>query len=208
MVFAITAIRYNQENLSTKLASISYYPTLFTEAFGDDTVSANRVSIALAQFLAAMVSDNAKYDEGVKQDFENFSYLENIGREVFNNNGKCNKCHYQPLFTNFWHTTNIGLDQIYTDKGAGNGRFKIPSLRNVELTAPYMHDGRFENLEAVIDHYNEGIQIHPALDWNLRNGDNPVKLGLTAEEKRGLVAFLKTLTDYEFIEDERFSNPF
>ena len=148
-----------------------------------------------------MVSDNSKYDEAIANNFETYSYLEKLGWDVFVGKEKCDKCHYQPLFTNSWSTANIGLDMQYEDNGAWQGRFKIPSLRNIDLTGPYMHDGRFETLEEVIDHYNEGLQSHPYLDYVLRDyskdGVEPIHLNLTSEEKTALVTFLKTLTDHE-----------
>ena len=111
---------------------------------------------------------------------------------------------------------NIGLDEVYTDQGMGEfdqafeGVFKIPSLRNVAVTAPYMHDGRFETLEDVVNHYNEGIQRSPNLDQVLRTWDtgDAIRLGLTDYEKSALVAFLHSLTDEKYLSDIRFSDPF
>ncbi len=106
-------------------------------------------------------------------------------------------------------TTNIGLDRVYADQGMGDGHFRIPSLRNIELTAPYMHDGRFNKLEEVVEHYNSGIQAHPKLDHKFRDvNGNPTRLNLTEVEKQALVAFLKTLTDRQMCSDVRYSNPF
>ena len=97
----------------------------------------------------------------------------------------------------------------YADEGLGEGRFRIPSLRNIALTAPYMHDGRFATLGEVIDHYDHGIQAHPALDKNLRNNDGtPKRMNLNPLEKQALIAFLNTLTDETVLTDQRFSNPF
>ena len=112
---------------------------------------------------------------------------------------------------------NNGLDLVYTDNGRGeqtlspadNGVFKIPFLRNISLTAPYMHDGRFATLEEVIDHYSQGIQAHPNLDHRLRSPNGaPVRFNFSSADKAALVAFLETLTDQEFITDHRFSDPF
>jgi cytochrome c peroxidase len=101
------------------------------------------------------------------------------------------------------------LDLIYKDNGLGDGKFKIPGLRNVELTGPYMHDGRFETLEDVVNHYSEGIKPHKHLDVKFTDGNGNVKpLNLTTIEKKALVAFLKTLTDKEMAGDPRWSNPF
>ena len=153
--------------------------------------------------------------------------MEELGRTVFLGKGGCASCHNEPIFDSRWPgATNIGLDLDYEDPGMGglntttpnnlvsNGFFKIPSLRNIAITPPYMHDGRFNTLEDVIDHYNEGIQNHPSLDWRLRNFNqvtgetSPKRLHLEELEKMALVAFLNTLTDDSYVHDERFSNPF
>ncbi len=106
-------------------------------------------------------------------------------------------------------TANIGLDMVYKDKGRGNGNFKIPSLRNIGLTAPYMHDGRFNTLEEVINHYDQNIQPHSDLDSKFRaSNDTPKRMNLSNLEKRALEAFLHTLTDDSFVKDVRFSDPF
>ncbi len=106
-------------------------------------------------------------------------------------------------------TANIGLDVNYADNGRGNGRFRIPTLRNIELTGPYMHDGRFNTLEEVVDHYAGDIQPHRHLDSKFKTSDgNVAPVDLTAHEKQALTAFLRTLTDKEFVTDEKFSNPF
>ena len=112
---------------------------------------------------------------------------------------------------NFYYgsESNIGLAMDYTDEGKGNGQFRIPSLRNVALTGPYMHDGSLETLEDVVDHYNDGVQPHPYLDWRLKdNNGEPKKLNLDEFDKKALVEFLKTLTDENFISNEKWSNPF
>jgi cytochrome c peroxidase len=105
-------------------------------------------------------------------------------------------------------TANIGLDMVYSDNGFGRGQFKIPTLRNIELTGPYMHDGRYASLEEVVDHYSSKIQLHENLDDKFLNGGNVKLLNLDEQEKASLVAFLKTLTDTDFIEAKRFSDPF
>ncbi len=106
-------------------------------------------------------------------------------------------------------TANIGLDVVYEDNGKEDGQFKIPSLRNIELTGPYMHDGRFSSLAEVVEHYNSGIEDHHNLDPKFRGEDGlPQHLGLSDFEKASLVSFLKTLTDVSFVTDEKFSDPF
>jgi cytochrome c peroxidase len=105
--------------------------------------------------------------------------------------------------------SNTGSDRVYADPGHGDGRFRIPSLRNIELTAPYMHDGRFQNLKEVVNHYNNKIEAHEKLDVKFRGSDgNSICLSLADNEVDGLVAFLKTLTDKSLVEDTTFSDPF
>lgn len=106
------------------------------------------------------------------------------------------------------NTTNIGLDVVYADQGRMNGQFKIPSLRNIELTAPYMHDGRFSTLEQVVEHYSKNVQPHTHLDTKFMDNGSVKPLELSELEKEALIAFLKTLTDNTFIQDKKFSNPF
>ena len=106
-------------------------------------------------------------------------------------------------------TANIGLDLVYNDNGRRDGKFRIPSLRNVELTAPYMHDGRFKTLEEVVDHYSEGIKAHQSLDKAFKDSKGNLKqLHLDPLEKTALIAFLKTLTDQSFITNPKYGDPF
>ncbi len=210
----------NLDDLVARLSDVEYYPTLFEDAFGDSEINSDKISKALAQFVRSILSFNSKYDLGIQSDFSNFSNQELQGKEVFfNSTGNCNQCH---ISSNFFQTSalNNGLEVEYTDPGfydvSGNiedhGKFKVPSLRNIELSAPYMHDGRFATLEEVVEFYNSGMQAHPYLDERLsvdgEIGGPPKQLNLSEEDKDALVAFLKTLTDYEFIVDEKFSNPF
>ena len=163
------------------------------------------------------------------EDFPNFNDEENFGKRLFNAQNlvapSCNSCHMSEAFTapliapnGTTSGTNNGLDAvtvndqgIYESSGQNGhrGKFKVPSLRNIALRAPFMHDGRFSSLEEVIDHYSTGIQDHPTLQNFLRdNNGNPVKYNFTDEEKTALVSFLNTLTDTQFITDEKYSNPF
>lgn len=213
----------------------SYATPLFKAAFGDDTINADRISKALAQFVRSLVSVNSKYDQGRSQvnsplaDFPNFTSEENLGKQLFNTRNlvapSCNSCHLSeafiaPLLAPNGSTigTNNGLDAfsnedqgIYESSGINGhrGKFKVPSLRNVALRAPYMHDGRFSSLEEVIDHYSTNIQDHPTLQPFLRDDNGlPIKYNFSGEEKAALIAFLNTLTDDQFTSDEKFSDPF
>jgi cytochrome c peroxidase len=204
--------------LTEILAADEHYPELFKKAFGDEKVTPERTGKALAQFLRSMVSCRSKFDEGlakvasVRDDFPNFTVQENRGKALFMNN--CAICHMPAPDVNFFMLSpaNNGLDGDYktADGGVGDvtlngrqiGEFKSPTLRNVERAAPYMHDGRFDTLEKVIDHYSKEVKPHPNLDPRVR------RLNFTDSEKAALIAFLKTLTDETFLTDPKFSDPF
>lgn len=217
-------------DMPLKLAKINYYPVLFERAFGNAEINNEKIAEAITTFLQSMVSLNSKWDIAHGMDFRNFNAQEQLGKDIFFGEGKCSNCHN--LDKSGWSQdfANIGLDEEYSDQGmadapnqkigGGNteslkGMFKVPNLRNVALTAPYMHDGRFNSLEEVINHYNSGIKNHPNLDWTLTELDSntferlgPVKLNLSEEKKKALIAFLKTLTDNKYLTDKKFSNPF
>ena len=205
-----------------------YYPTLFTKAFGNNTINSNTISKALSQFVRSIISYQSKYDQGRQTltiapppppnaVFPNFTAAENRGKEIFLSPvGGCAPCHGSETFT-APEAKNNGLDATVTDRGFGtvtgnaadDGLFKVTSLRNVELTAPYMHDGRFTTLEQVIEHYSTGVKNHPNLSPQLRlpNGQ-PRLLNISVADKAALVAFLKTLTDRNVTTDVKYSNPF
>ena len=203
------------QEMVTKISDDEYYSILFRRAFGDQEVTEQRTSRALAQFVRSMVSYESKYDDGLAQtnnqqaNFPNFTQSENLGKNLFfSNRTRCSDCHDTNAFVGD-QARNIGLDVINTDNGVQRGAFKVPSLRNINLTAPYMHDGRFATLEEVIEHYDNGVQNNPNLDNRLRvDGGNIRRLNLTNQEKQALVDFLMTLTDANFISDEKFSDPF
>ena len=211
----------NLQDLAFKLREVSYYPPLFKKAFGTEVITVERISEALAQFLCSMTSFQSKYDKALqmKDDFASLSPLELAGKKLFfSNRLKCAVCHQginfaAPISSNFYYssnnaTANIGLDLTNEDKGT-SGKFRIPILRNVALTAPYMHDGRFATLDEVLEHYSTGIKANKHLSRTFRNADgSPVKLNLTEVEKEALKAFLGTLTDDHFITDKKYSNPF
>ena len=131
------------------------------------------------------------------------------------NQTRCFDCHATNVFVGD-EARNNGLDPTNTDLGVGGvtgnnndlGEFKAPSLRNITLTAPYMHDGRFATLEEVIEHYDTGVQANPNLDNRLMQGNNVRRLNLSDNDKQALVDFLNTLTDEQFITDEKYANPF
>ena len=201
--------------LETKLAAISYYPPLFQAAFGTPEVTSNRISLALAQFVRSMVSYGSKYDQALASGVNGnpnfaavFTPQEQRGEQIFQNVG-CARCHGTDAHIAAT-VKNNGLDAVNVDLGAGNGQFKVPSLRNIGARGPYMHDGRFSDLEQVIEFYNSGVQDNPNLSPELRvNGNGPVRrLNLTDQQKADLKAFLLTLTDNAFLSDPRFASPF
>lgn len=209
----------NIEYLEEKIASIDYYPELFERAFFDGGITGENISEALFAFTHSINSFDTKLDKAFRGE-EELSAKELFGQELFFTKYDCNSCHrvQDPQGYLFAGTfANIGLETTYQDPGLelfsensfDNGKFKIPSLRNVALTGPYMHDGRFASLEEVIDHYNIGVTDHPNLDFRLKNEDgSPKRPEISDVEISAIVAFLGTLTDYDMIEDERFSNPF
>lgn len=210
--------------LEKKLANTSFYPELFAKAYPTPGVTSARIADAMAQFVCSIISTNSKFDQGVSSNFSNFTELEKMGRALFfSAKAKCSECHAGSNFAapdnphsndpygspEIGGTAVIGLELSAVDKGKKNGSFRIPSLRNIALTAPYMHDGRFASLDQVIEHYNSGIQAHPELDPKFIDKDGkPLKMNLNAIEKKALVAFLKTLTDETITKDPRYSNPF
>ncbi len=181
----------------------------FAAAFGSPGITPERLAMALEQFLVTLVSADSRFDRAFLGG-EPLSALEQRGRELFNTEfdperglrgADCFHCHGEPTFTNHGFANN-GLDAVPVDPGFGgvssrredHGKFKVPSLRNVALTAPYMHDGRFDTLEEVVDHYATGIAQSPTLDPNIaKHAGRP--LALSAGDKRALVAFLQALTD-------------
>ena len=224
--------------LEQKLGEVPYYPPLFDAAFGSRTVSADRISKAVAQFMRAMLSFNSKFDrasasspDDYSVDFDSFTAEENLGKSLFIDGvGRiaeigCAHCHMPPTF-GMPKSFNTGLELEYVDQGLGSrdvpsndpftdnndGKFKAPPLRNIALTAPYMHDGRFKTLEEVVEHYSSGVHPHRnvaiAFDEAQSGGNQTAGFNLTEKEKMAIVAFLKTLTDDSFVSDQRFSDPF
>ena len=207
--------------LIAKMNASSYYPDLFAFAFGDASITELRIQQALAQFERAMISTNSRWDTAYAQVFSatannrglgttlpGFTAQEDRGRQLFvggpNNGGAgCAACHQPPTFALAANSKSNGLDAGETVV------FKAPSLKNVALSKAFMHDGRFATLEEVVEHYNSGIKLGPALDTNrLAPNGVPLRLNLTADDKAALVAFLKTLTDTTLTSDAKFGNPF
>jgi len=211
--------------LEARLGAEPFYAELFNEAFGTPEVTSGRISRALAQFVRSIISTRSKYDRGIAVGFTNFTAEEVLGRQIFLGqvgNATCAACHGTDNFVPN-NVFNNGLENPYTDEGIGaitglvqdNGKFKVPSLRNIALTAPYMHDGRFATLEEVVEFYNSGVVGHPNLAPQLRvptppgtPPGPPRRLNLTDEQKAALVAFMRTLTDISVTTDPKFQDPF
>jgi cytochrome c peroxidase len=208
----------NLQQLTGELAATTFYPTLFQNAFGTPEVTSDRISKSLAQFVRSMVSYKSKFDDAVAAGVPGtpnyaaagYTQQEIDGAAIFHGGGKCSQCHTTVAQVGD-APRNIGLDADNTvDDGtdAGIGLFKTPSLRNSEARDGYMHDGRFASLEQVVDFYSTGVQNNPNLDNRLRVNGQPFRPNFTAAEKAALIAFLKTLTDQSFLNNELFSNPF
>jgi cytochrome c peroxidase len=198
----------NLNNVVTKLSASNKYKQLFKSAFGSDEITSQKILKAFAQFQGVLYSYNSKYDQ-YKRNETSFTNEELAGYNLFVQ--KCNNCHREPLFTDHDFKNNgLPIDPTINDFGRENitgntndkFKFKTPSLRNIALTAPYMHDGRFNTLDQVLNHYSNGISNITNLDPSLQSGIN-----LSSTEKSNLKSFLLTLTDYKFVQDERFKDP-
>ena len=212
---------------TAKLAQSVEYRNMFYRAFGEEGIDSTKVSKAIAQFLRTMISGNSKYDvmykienlitldAGDQQISSTITPEEWAGYDLFKSDlgADCLHCHKGTMMRIDGFSNN-GLDATFSDLGRGavtgsandDGKFKIPTLRNIEYSAPYMHDGRFASLDEVIDHYSHGIQISPTLDalieMQLQGG-----VDLDAQEKDLLKQFLLTLTDLDFINNPDFKDP-
>jgi len=195
----------------TKLNASEKYKTLFYNSYKDSLVTGQKTLLALTQFVVMLNSFNSKYDKYVRnEDGGEFTAQEKNGLALFKNN--CASCHTEPLFTNNeFHNNGLTLDpylkdfgrMLITNKSEDSLKFKVPTLRNIQFTPPYMHDGRFETLKDVITHYNSGVTHSITLAENLKNN-----LELTHKEEVDLLVFLRTLTDTEFLFNNRFSYPY
>ncbi len=189
-----------------KLSATAYYPTLFSAAFGDPAVTSDRIGKAIAQFERSMVSYNSKFDAQLKAPQQSILDADELaGQVLFNGSARCSACHgTNARISDTPH--NIGLDATITDPGVNNdGKFKSPSLRNVEVRGRFMHDGRFASLEEVVEFYSTGVQDSQFLDNRLKT---PLQLNFTGTEIAQLVAYMKTFTDPTFLSSSLFSDPF
>lgn len=207
----ITAVNEMAENIDSVLAKLrkdTVYRKMFKAAFGTETINTQRMTKALSQFLLMMVSSNSKYDKVMRGE-ATFNLPEQLGYDIFK--AKCAACHKEPLFTDFsFRNTGMPVNRTIKDVGrmaitrnpGDSLKFKVPSLRNVEKTFPYGHDGRFYDLDNVLEHYRSGVVNGPTTDSLVKN-----KIPLSNFEFGQLKAFMYTLTDTAFLKDKRFSNP-
>ncbi|RVU02864.1 c-type cytochrome [Mucilaginibacter limnophilus] len=195
----------NLNNVMEKLKTVSKYPTMFKAAFGTGEITTARFMKALSQFMLMCISANSKYDKVMrKEDGASFTADEQAGYELFK--AKCSSCHSEPLFTDGSFRNNGLAPSTINDKGLYTAtliatdryKFKVPSLRNLTYTAPYMHDGRFLTLNGVFDHYNAEVQATENLDPLLQK-DGTLGIALSVDDRTKLTAFLKTLDDPDFI---------
>lgn len=214
--------------LAIRTAVRPFYPALFEAAFGDGAIGDQRMAAALAAYVRAIVPVDSRYDReraktvNALEPFAGFTAEENRGKALFmtgrdQGGAGCAACHEGEGFVMRAARSNgltpgrapdDGLGEI-TGRSEDDGLFRAGSLRNIAVTAPYMHDGRFASLEEVVEHYDGGVFGSPNLDALLRDGEGkPARLGLSPQDKAALVAFLKTLTDETLMTDDRFSDPF
>ncbi len=195
------------EHVIVKLQRREKYKTLFNKAFGDNKITSQRILKALAQFTSMLKSDNSKYDKVMREE-ASFAENEKHGYDLFKTN--CASCHKEPLFNgDKFEKNGLPIDATLNDLGRikitakhdDYLRFRIPTLRNIQFTFPYMHDGRFKTLNEVIKHYNS-LGHNKGISKELANPMN-----LSDSDRVDLVAFLHTLTDKDFLFNKRFSFP-
>jgi len=200
----------------SKLNNNALYPALFKKIYNVDVITSKQVAYALAQFIRTQSSTNSKFDKYLRYETM-LTPSEMNGFVLYNTEkGDCFHCHSLGLFNdNAYH--NNGNDSVFIGVNQGHyevtgntsdmGKFKTPSLRNVELTAPYMHDGRFATLEEVVEHYNSGVKHSSTLDPIFSKPNHLFGLQLSDQEKTDLVVFLKTLTDTTFTNNPALAQP-
>lgn len=224
-------MRMTEALVLERIAEQPYYHDLFIDAFGSSAYSIDKVKDALSQFIRSIVSFNSKYDVGRTQvsmmasPFPNFTDEENRGKDLFmkpfSQGGlNCYACHTTEAFVSpnigpinngldAVSTTDLGAFDFYTNNVNMTGAFKIPTLRNIVYSGPYMHDGRFNSIYEVVEFYNSGVQNHAQLSPLLKDATGqPRRLNLSEADKQALVKFLNTLTDVTIQADPRWLDPF
>lgn len=193
-----------------KISRQEKYKQLFKNAFQSETITGERFLKAIAQFMLTLISSDSKYDRVMRHEpGAVFTDLENKGYTLFKQH--CASCHTEPLFTNQTFQNNgLETDSLLRDAGrmkitrksSDSLKFKVPTLRNIERSGPYMHDGRYRSLQMVLFHYSSDIHASATLAPELKNG-----IHLTEDDKRALIAFLKTLTDHTFLKNKQLQYP-
>lgn len=220
----------NEDEMNMKMPEVierikeeSFYKPLFVAAYGSEEIGEDQVLDAVSEFVGAIGSYNSTYDNALENHFNNnslslttiadidfpeFSSAQNKGKNLYLSN--CASCHGEINGLPRALKANNGLDLQYADTGIDEqSLFKVPTLRNIALTGPYMHDGRFNTLEEVVDHYNNNIKAHENLSDGLKDDNNqPKRLNFSSEDKSNLIAFMHTFTDEEFLTFEKYSDPF
>ena len=213
------------DNVIAKLSASKQYTDQFIRAFDSPEVTAEKMGLALEQFMLSIISVGSKYDRWLAEEVE-LTASEERGRQLFIteynpffpefSGADCQHCHSGKNFENDLYMNNgLDTDAEFTDIGReavtqdpmDRAKFKVPTLRNIELTAPYMHDGRFETLEEVIEHYNSGIKASSTADPTVEN-TRETGLFLTEQDKQDLLNFLKTLTDEGLSSNPAYQSPF
>ncbi len=200
------------DNLVIKLSLQPFYVPLFQAAFGSSDITTDRIARALSQFVRSLVSGTSRFDQAFAGGVPNFNAVftaqEIQGQQLFTGQAGCARCHASNAHVSD-DIHNTGLDATVTDNGAGQGRFKAPSLRNIAVRAPYMHDGRFATLDQVVEFYNSGVQANPNLDNRLRGPNGQAqRLNLSITEKAAIVSYLRALTDTQFLTSAKYASPF
>lgn len=198
--------------ITEKVNNLPYYKKLFKDCYGDEQITQERLRESLGHFLFSIVNTNSKFDIGLKTNFSNFTDEEKDGMKLYTDNG-CQNCHFlhaefSPVGFAREKMGNIGLDLVDQDPGM-NHLFRIPDLRNVVLTSPYMHDGRFTTINQVLTHYGTSIQENPFLSKELNEHKPKFPVAYySGVNVNNLVKFLMTLNDEYTLKDARFSDPF
>jgi cytochrome c peroxidase len=195
-----------------KLQSSKKYQDQFKAAFGTEEITSVEFLQALSQFMSTMVSSNSKYDKWIRNEGYELTEGEREGHSLFQQH--CSTCHATDLFTDqsFRNNGFSTPDDLIKDQGReeitlnvdDRGKFKVPSLRNVEATGPYMHNGKLNSLDAVLNFYESNVHLSATLDPELTKNEKP-GIELTADQKKKVISFLKTLTDEQFLTDRKFS---
>ncbi|WP_108868635.1 cytochrome-c peroxidase [Aquimarina aquimarini] len=201
------------KNVVEKLNRNDEYRQLFKEAFDVDSITSPRILQAFSQYMLLMISNDSKYDQYQRQE-NNVTFTESEQKGMLLFDEKCSSCHSGSLFTDQSFRNN-GISDTFSDNGralitesnSDIGKFRVPTLRNIEVTGPYMHNANFDTLEEVLQHYANGVKNSETLDAMLKTENNQLGIALTESEQADIIAFLKTLTDETFLTDPKFNNP-